>query len=139
MAYLETLVAFTPYYRADDASMSGKMETFYTKTLKRYKAYLYKEFHKYISKELIAFYDRFNPAEVKEEPAEPSSPKEGDVVEVGNLPDGSIVQQAYDMSGGSDEEAAVGPAPGPGTAGPAAAAAAEAAAASPGAAPAAPA
>ncbi len=40
---------------------------------------------------------------------------------------------------GSDEEAVVAPAPGPGTAGPAAAAAAEAATASPGAAPAVPA
>ncbi len=115
------------------------METFYAKALKRYKEYPYKEFHKYISKKLIAFYNSFDPAEVIEEQAEPSSPKEGDVVEVGNLPDGSIVQQSYDMSGGSDEEAVVAPTPGPGTAGPAAAAAAEAAAASPGAAPAAPA
>ncbi len=85
---------------------------------------------------MIAFYDRFDPAEGKEEPAEP---KEGDVVEVGDLSDDTIVQQAYVISGSSDEEAAVGPKPGPGTAGPAAAAAAEAAAASPGAAPAAPA
>ncbi len=83
---------------------------------------------------MIAFYDCFDPAEVKEEPAEPSSPKEGDVVEVGTLPDGSFVQQAFNMSGGSDEEAADGPAPAPATAGPAVAAAAEAAAASPGAA-----
>ena len=138
VAYLETLVAFTPYYRADDPRMSGKMETFYTKALKRYKAYPYKEFHKYISKKLIAFYDRFDPAEVKEEPAEPGSPKEGDVVEVGTLPDGVIVEPAYDMSGGSDQEAedvessaaaAAGPAPGragAGAAGPAAIASPEA-------------
>ncbi len=149
VAYLETLVAFTLYYRGDDGSMSGKMETFYMKALKRYKPYSYKDFHKYISKKLIAFYDHFDPAEVKEQPAEPSSSKEGDVVEVGNLPDGRIVQPAYEMSGDSDDEAddggssaaaAVGPAPGPFTAGPAAAAAAaKAAAASSVAAPAAPA
>ncbi len=108
----------------------------HTKALNCYKDCPYKEFHKYISKKLIAFYYRFDPAEVKEEQAEP---KEGDVVEVGDLPDDSIVQQAYDMSDSSDEEAVVGPEPGPGTAGPAAAAAAEAATASPGAAPAAPA
>jgi hypothetical protein len=102
----------------------------------QYNDYPYKEFHKYISKKLIAFYYCFDPAEGKEELAEP---KEGDVVEVGDLPNGSIVQPAYDMSGSSDEEAAGGPKPGPGTAGPAAATAAEAAAASPGAAPSAPA
>ena len=29
LGYLETLVAFCPYYRADDARMAGKMEAFY--------------------------------------------------------------------------------------------------------------
>ena len=136
VVYLETLVAFTPYYRADDACMSGKMENFYTKALSRYNTFSYKEFHKYITKKLIAFYKRFDPAEVKEDPAEPGSPKEGDVVEVGNLPDGCVNQLAYEMSGDSHDEAdngwsSVGP--------PSAAAAAEAAASSPGAAPVAPA
>ncbi len=56
VAYLETLVAFTVYYRADDPSMSGKMETFYTTALKHYKVYQYKELHKYSSKKLIVFY-----------------------------------------------------------------------------------
>ena len=91
VAYLETLVAFTLYYRADDGRMSGKMETFYMKALKRYKQYQYKDFHKYISKKLIAFYNRFDPAEVKEEPAEPGSPKEGDVVEAGTRAAGVCV------------------------------------------------
>ncbi len=135
VAYLETLVAFTLYYRADDARMSGKKENFYTKALSRYNPFSYKEVHKYITKKLIAFYDRFEPSESKEGPAEP---KEGDVVEVGDLAEGSIIEQAFYMSGGSDEEAADGPAPAPGTAGPAVAANEEAAAASSGAAPAAP-
>jgi hypothetical protein len=114
------------------------METFYIKALKRYKANKYTDFHKYITKKLIAFYKRFDPAEVKEEPAEPGSPKEGDVVEVGNLPDGSVNQLAYEISGDSHVEADDGGS----SAGPPAAqaaAAAEAAAASPVAAPAAPA
>ena len=59
VAYLETLVAFTQYYRADDARMSGKMENFYTKALSRYKTFTYKDFHKYIARKLIEFYDRF--------------------------------------------------------------------------------
>ena len=36
VAYLETLVTFTPYYKADAPRMSGKMEMFYAKALKRY-------------------------------------------------------------------------------------------------------
>ncbi len=37
VAYLETLFAFSCYYRADDCRMSGKMEQFYTQALARYK------------------------------------------------------------------------------------------------------
>ena len=135
MAYLETLVAFTPYYRADDARMSGKMENFYMKALGRYNTFTYKDFHKYFARKLIDFYDRFEPAESKEGPEEP---KEGDVVELGVLPEGSILEPAFELSGGSDGEAEDDSAPAPGNPGPAVAAAAEAAAPSPGAAPAAP-
>ena len=87
VAYLETLVAFTLYYRADDARMSGKMENFYTKALSRYNTFSYKDFHKYFARKLIEFYYRFEPAESKEGPEEP---KECDVVELGDLPVGSI-------------------------------------------------
>lgn len=135
VAYLETLVAFTPYYRADDARMSGKMENFYTKALSRYNTFSYKDFHKYFARKIIDFYDRFDPAESKEGPEEP---KEGDVVELGDLPDRSNAEQSFHMSGGSDEETEDDPVPAPGNAGPAVAAAAEAAAPSLGAAPAAP-
>jgi hypothetical protein len=135
VAYLETLVAFTPYYRADDARMSGKMETFYTKALRRYNTFTYKDFHKYITRKLIEFYNRFDPAESKEEPGEL---KEGDVVEVGDLPEGAVHQPAFDLSGSSDEEPADVPAHAPSSAGPAVAANEDGAAASPGAAPAAP-
>ncbi len=47
VAYLETLIVFSVYYRADDPSMSGKMDQFYTKALALYKDYPYSEFHKY--------------------------------------------------------------------------------------------
>ena len=135
VAYLETLVAFTPYYRADDARMSGKMENFYTKALSRYNTFSYKDFHKYFARKLIEFYERFEPAETEEGPEEP---KDGDVVELGDLPVGSITHPAFYLSGGSDEEAEDDTAPTPGNAGPAVAAAADAAAPSPGAALAAP-
>ncbi len=39
LAYLETVVAFSPYYRANDGLMSqaGKMEIFYQQAVDRYK------------------------------------------------------------------------------------------------------
>ncbi len=36
VAYLETLIAFCCYYRADYSSMAGKMEQFYLQALARY-------------------------------------------------------------------------------------------------------
>ena len=112
------------------------------KALSRYNTFTYKDFHKYFARKLIDFYDRFKPAESKEGPEEP---KEGDVVELADLPDGSNLEPSFHMSGGSDEEAEDDPEPAPGNPGPApgnpgraVAAAAEAAAPSPGAAPAAP-
>ena len=105
VAYIETLIAFTPYYRADDHRMSGKMEIFYQKAFSRYQHYPYDEFHKYITKKLTSFYDRFelSRVSVKEEPVVTGSPKEGDVVEAGPLPDGGVVAKPYCMSGSEDE------------------------------------
>ena len=36
LAYLETLVAFCPYYMAADPRMAGKMETFFQQAVQRY-------------------------------------------------------------------------------------------------------
>jgi hypothetical protein len=52
VAYLETLIAFSVYYRADDPSMSGKMVQFYTKALAGYKDIPYPEFHTYIVRKM---------------------------------------------------------------------------------------
>jgi hypothetical protein len=46
VVYLETLIAFSVYYRADDLRMSGKMDQFYTKALASYKDIPYAKFHK---------------------------------------------------------------------------------------------
>ena len=35
LAYLETLIAFSCYYRADDSSMSGEMAQFYKEAIAR--------------------------------------------------------------------------------------------------------
>ncbi len=52
VAYLETLVAFSPFYLAADPSTQGKIENFYCKALKRYKDFTYKEFQKYIARNM---------------------------------------------------------------------------------------
>ena len=105
VAYLETLVAFTPYYRADDPRMSGKMETFYQKALLRYKDYPYDEFHKYISKKMTTFYERFGAPDAQDDP-ENDDPVvgKGEVVEAGPLPEGSIVSRRHCQMSGSEDE-----------------------------------
>ena len=52
VAYLETLFAFCCYYRADDSSMAGRMEQFYTQALARYKDCKYPDWHKYIARKM---------------------------------------------------------------------------------------
>ena len=109
VAYLETLVAFTPYYRADDARMSGKMELFYQQALLRYKDYPYDEFHQYITRKMTAFYKKYGAAEA-EQKQDSSSGDEGEVVQVGALPEGAIVstKRAYNMSDEESEEGGKG-------------------------------
>jgi hypothetical protein len=84
LAYLETLVAFCPYYRADDARMAGKMEAFYQEAVKRYKEYPDKKLHHYITKKLTAWCDLYRPKPPSTESAdkEDIDGEEGDVVNV---------------------------------------------------------
>ncbi len=42
---METLIAFSAYYRTDDPRMSGKMDQFYTKALAAYNDIRYPELH----------------------------------------------------------------------------------------------
>jgi len=84
LAYLETLVAFSPYYRADDARMAGKMEAFYQEAVNRYKAYTDDKLHDYITKKLTAWCDLYRPKPPSTESAdkEDIDGEEGDVVNV---------------------------------------------------------
>ena len=113
VAYLETLIAFSCYYRADDSRMAGKMEQFYTQALTRYKGFKYPDFHAYIARKMTAWYKQFpfnvKDVEVEDEAeGEGSEPEEGAVVEAPAVfADGA--PGAYAMSdeeGG--EEAGVG-------------------------------
>ena len=129
VAYLETLVAFSPYYVAGDHRTTGRVDNFYMQALARYKDFTYKEFHKYIARKMEAFYRRHGFPVTKAdrgrpEPDESQEPAVGDVVPVEG---GAAVNQSYRLSDGEDEEeedgaAGVEPAAGE----PAAAAAAEA-------------
>ena len=135
VAYVETLVAFSPYYVAGDPRTQGRVDNFYHQALERYKDFPYKEFHKYIARKMAAFYKRHGfPAtkgsKVVQEADESQDPNVGAVVAVEG---GGALSQSYIMSDGSDDEEE-----GEGAAGAAAAAPAEAPAAS-GAEPAAPA
>ncbi len=49
---METLVAFSPFYRADDACMSEKLEIFYQQAFLHYNKYQYNEFYTYIIRKM---------------------------------------------------------------------------------------
>ena len=113
LAYLETLVAFCPYYRADDARMAGKMEAFYQEAVKRYKEYPDKKLHHYITKKLTAWCDLYRPKPPSTESAdkEDIDGEEGDVV---NVDEGHAMgSTSYQLSGSEDgEEESAAPAAG---------------------------
>ena len=108
VSYLETLAAFTLYYKADDPRMSGKMEAFYAKAMERYKPYTYKEFHEYISRKMTNFFKKHVPpdADVDEED-KAGSGADGDVVHVGPLDaDAAIViPRRYSLDDDGEEVA----------------------------------
>ena len=105
LAYLETLVAFCPYYRADDARMAGKMEAFYQEAVNRYKAYTDDKLHDYITKKLTAWCDLYRPKPPSTESAdkEDIDGEEGDVV---NVDEGDAMGRttSYQLSGSEDRE-----------------------------------
>ena len=129
VAYLETLVAFSPYYVAGDHRTTGRVDNFYMQALARYNDFTYKEFHKYIARKMEAFYKRHGFPATKGDrgrpaPDESQEPAVGDVVPVEG---GAAVNQSYRLSDGEDEEEEEGAAGAEPAAGePAAAAAAEA-------------
>ena len=103
LAYLETLVAFCPYYRADDARMAGKMEAFYQEAVNRYKAYTDDKLHDYITKKLTAWCNLYRPKPPSTESAdkEDIDGEEGDIV---NVSGGEAVHTtSFGMSDGDED------------------------------------
>ena len=81
---METLIAFSCYYRADDSRMAGKMEQFYTLALASYKEFKYPDCHAYIARKITTWYKQFpfkNKTDEEEDEAEGAEAEDGDVVE----------------------------------------------------------
>jgi hypothetical protein len=57
----ETLAAFSPYYRADDGRMAGKMEAFRLQAVERDKSFKDHQLHQYITRNLTAWYKLYHP------------------------------------------------------------------------------
>ncbi len=78
---METLITFSFNYRADNGSMSGKLERSYTHALTSYKDY--SEFLKYIVREMCDWYRNFpfaTRATVDDAGDDSDSPQKGDIV-----------------------------------------------------------
>jgi hypothetical protein len=105
VAYWETPIAFSVYYRADDPQMSGKMDQFYTKALAAYNNIRYPKFHKYNIRNLDNWYRLF-PFKKNDIAAEDDSLscEEGDFVDVPAV-DASQVGRSFNMSDGEEDEA----------------------------------
>ena len=114
---METLIAFSCYYRADNSRMAGKMEQFYTVALARYKTFKYPDFHVYIARKMTAWYKQFpwdTKADEEEDEAEGAEPEVGAAVEAPPvLADGATGAFAMspepddDDGGGGEEEAGI--------------------------------
>ena len=50
LAYIETCVAFCPYYRQDDPRTAGAMDTYFRDALQNYADVPYKELHDYLAR-----------------------------------------------------------------------------------------
>ena len=121
LAYIETCVAFCPYYRQDDPRTAGAMDTYFRDALQNYADVPYKELHDYLARRLNAWYTKFKPpsARVVGEADLPTAAAEQVDGEDGAAPPAKRAR--YSMSLGDEESAA------PAAAGPAAPAAGPAA------------
>ncbi len=73
ISYMETLVAFLPYYRVNDLCMVGHLDQYYADTLAAYGEVSYKTFHNKLASKMKAWYKRFPPV-----PPEPVADDEGE-------------------------------------------------------------
>ncbi len=73
LAYLKTLVAFSPYYYADDPRSAGNIDKYYKSALDHYMDIEYEQFHEYLAGGLKMWYinhPRHRPERLKAPPEE---------------------------------------------------------------------
>ena len=104
LSFLETLVAFSPYYKANDARCAGAMDSFYYDALKAYNTLSYDELHKFLAKRLHIWYAKFRPAGAREEDKDPSDREMGSVVTAEIIPPAAAAGPAFSCH--DDDEAA---------------------------------
>jgi hypothetical protein len=63
LAFLQTLVAFSPYYVANDPNAAGPMDSCYAEALRDYAAVTYEALHRYLIEGLRCWYEKFLPSE----------------------------------------------------------------------------
>jgi hypothetical protein len=84
LAYLETIVAFSPYYIQNDPRTAGVMDNFYSAALQAYASVSYKDLHQNLIRRLKAWYEIFKPVHPKARPeVKLEEAQEGDVVTFG--------------------------------------------------------
>ena len=102
IAYLETIVAFSPYYRVNDPRMVGPLDQYFADAVAAYAEVSYKTFHKKLAREMKTWYERF-PAV----PPEPQTDDEGLPLASAALPaEGTQVrpaQRCFNMEDEDDE------------------------------------
>ena len=133
LAFLETLVAFCPYYRANDPRAAGAMDNYYTDTLRDYGGVSYDDLHNFLTDELTAWYARLSPAKAvdsyEEGPA--GDANVGDVIDVRPAQTtnafSAVRRRSAPVDGPAGADGQPAPAPAPAAAAPAAAASAPAA------------
>jgi hypothetical protein len=62
LAYLETLVAFCPYYRADDPRVTAHIDKYFHSALEKYQDIPYDKLYKFLTELLTEWYNKFPPA-----------------------------------------------------------------------------
>jgi hypothetical protein len=62
LAYLKTLVAFCPYYRADDPRVTSHIDKYFHSALEKYQHTQYYELHGFLTELLTEWFDKYPPA-----------------------------------------------------------------------------
>ncbi len=63
LAFLQTLVAFCPYYVANDPNTAGPMDSCYAEALRDYTAVTYEALHSYLIEGLRYWYELYPPSQ----------------------------------------------------------------------------